>query len=83
MNLWKTVPELEFPYHADQMKISCLEEPTQHVNAPFRGCIAVARYQNIILIVGGNVYTDRWLTMADFRTALVAADERIVAVMSK
>jgi hypothetical protein len=79
--LWQAVPELEIPHHAEQMKIACMPDSVHGI--PTRGCVAVARYQNLILEVFGVVYEDRWLKISDFRSVLEAADRRVANVLSQ
>jgi hypothetical protein len=78
---WKTTPELEFDDHANQMKIACL--PGKIDQIPYSACVAVARYENIIVVVRGNVFADQWLTMSDFRSILEAIDRRFMATLPK
>lgn len=73
---WKQVPELAISHQADQMKIACLPGLVNEI--PHLACGAVARYQNVIVVLLGNVFIDRWLTMSDFRMTLEAMDHRIV-----
>lgn len=78
---WRAVPELSFAHHADQFKLACL---TLTINAiPFRACKAIARYQNLVVMVNGNVFEDQWLTVDGFRNTLIAADRRIAVVLSR
>ena len=78
---WENMPDLDFPNHADQMKIVCL--PDQIHGIPDRLCAMIARYQNVIVDIFGVVYEDRWLSIADFRATLQAADRRIASVLSR
>ena len=78
---WSVPPELDIPLHADQLNIACDQDSFHGV--PFRGCSIIARYQNGIFLLYGNVYEDHWLTMADFRSTLEAADRRIANVLSQ
>lgn len=71
---WEEIEELVFPHHADEMKVACLEG---YVNGMHHyACRAVARYERVVIIVQGNVFDERWLTMEDFRSVLEAADRR-------
>jgi hypothetical protein len=46
---WKEIPEVEFSHHANEMVIACLPAS---VNAqPFGACAAIARYQNVIVVI--------------------------------
>jgi hypothetical protein len=78
---WKTAPELEFDNHADQMKIACM--PGKIDQVPYSACVSVARYENIIVLVRGNVFTNQWLTMPDFRSILEAVDRRFTTTFLK
>ena len=71
---WVEIEELVFPHHADEMKAACLEG---YVNGMHHyACVFVARYGRVVIIVQGNVFDERWLTMEDFRSVLEAADRR-------
>ncbi len=78
---WQATPELEFDDHADQMKIACL--PGKINQIPYSACVAIARYENIVVIVQGNVFTSQWLTMSDFRSILEAIDRRFTMTSLK
>jgi hypothetical protein len=78
---WENMPDLDFPTHADQMKIVCLLDQIHGI--PNRDCMAIARYQNVIVKIFGVVYEERWLSIADFRSTLQAADRRITGVLSR
>jgi hypothetical protein len=77
---WKEIPALEFSHHADEMTIACL--PSSVNSQPFWGCATIARYQNIIVVVRGTVYEEKWFTFEDYRKVLEAADRRITLVLS-
>jgi hypothetical protein len=77
---WIEQPALEFAHHADEMKIACL--PSAVNWQPLWLCVMIARYQNLIVIIQGNVYKDKWLTFEDYRTVLESADRRITLVLS-
>lgn len=78
---WETVPELERNDHAEQKKIACL--PGKINQTPYSACVVVARYQNVIVVVRGNVFTSQWLTMSDFRSILEAIDRRFATALLK
>jgi hypothetical protein len=71
---WQPAPHLEFPNHADRMTLACL--PVSINGAPVDSCRVVAQYQNMIIIVYGNLTPNRWLTSEDFRNVLMAMDRR-------
>ncbi|HHS96769.1 MAG TPA: hypothetical protein ENK08_02550 [Chloroflexi bacterium] len=71
---WEEIPELVFPYRADEMEVRRLEG---YVNGfHHHACGAVGRYGRVVIVVLGNVFDDRWLTMEEFREVLEAADRR-------
>ncbi len=71
---WEERPELSFAYRADEVRVACLEA---YVNGYHHyACRAVARYGRVVIVVLGNVFDDRWLTMNEFREVLEAADRR-------
>lgn len=78
---WKRIPELEFPHHADEIKVACL--PGYINGERVLSCKAVARYRNLVVVVYANVFDDRWLRMSEFRAVLEAMDRRIVAAMDQ
>jgi len=77
---WKTIDELKIPHHADELKTACLQDSMN--DNPFLSCRTIARYQNVIVVINGNVFEDKWLTRAGFRALLEAADRRITDVLS-
>lgn len=78
---WKHIPELDFSHHADEIKVACLPG---YINGKHHfACSAIARYQNVVIVILGNVFDDRWLTMVEFRAVLEAMDRRIVAAMGQ
>lgn len=79
-DLWKTIPELAIPHHADEMKTACIDSNINGI--AFKGCNAIARYQNLIVITLGNVFEDQWLTMGGYRQMLETVDRRVTSVLS-
>jgi hypothetical protein len=77
---WKEFSALEFSSHADEITTACM--PDSANSQPFWGCAAIARYQNLIVVIQGNLYEDKWLTFEDYRAVLEAADRRIALVLS-
>ena len=71
---WQLAPHLEFSNHAEQMTIGCL--PVSINGVPVDFCRAVAQYQNMIIILYGNLTPDRWLTNEGFQNVLKAMDRR-------
>lgn len=71
---WQPAPHLEFSNHAEQMTIGCL--PVSINGVPVDFCRAVAQYQNMIIILYGNLTPDRWLTNEGFQNVLKAMDRR-------
>ncbi len=63
------------------MKIACIDSNINGV--PFKGCRAIARYQNVIVITSGNVFEDQWLTMDGYRQMLETVDRRVTSVLSR
>jgi hypothetical protein len=79
---WKTMPDLAFQDHADELKTACL--PGEQFNgSPNMACSSIARYQNVIVQVNGFVHPDQWLTLSDFRQMLEAVDQRVAWVLSR
>ena len=78
---WKDAPELVFPYHADALKVACLASRLNGI--PFQACRSLARYKQLIVMTFGNVFEDKWLTMADYRKMLEAVDRRVTEVVSQ
>lgn len=78
---WKTTPELAVPHHADKMKTACIDSNINGI--AFKGCRAIARYQNLIVITHGNVFEDQWLTFDGYRQMLETVDRRVASVLSR
>ncbi len=74
---WVSPPGLKFSGQADQMIIRCLSAYIEGMH--HYACSAIGRYGDVVVVVQGNIFDDRWLTMADYQTVLEAADRRIVA----
>lgn len=76
---WIAPPGLEVTSRADQMHVACL---SGYINGLHHyACKAVGLYGNMVVVLRGNVFDDRWLTMEDFQAVLEAMDRRIVAAM--
>jgi len=69
---WVWPEELEFENHADEIVIGCLP-------GSMMTCSFVARYDDMIVRVYGQVFEDRWMTMPQFRQLLERVDERMEA----
>ena len=74
---WILPPGLEFIGQADQMVVAC--HPGYINNMHHYACNAIGLYGDTIVVLHGNVFDDRWLTMEDFQAVLKAMDRRIVA----
>jgi len=72
-------PDWDFPNQATQKTIACL--PAKINGNQVTSCTVVAQYQNLIVIVDGNLTKDRWLTVEGFQNLLVAMDRRIVEAL--
>lgn len=72
---WFTPPELEVVSQADQMHIACF--PGRINGLPHYTCEATELYDKVVIVLGGNVFEDRWLTMEDFRTLIEKMDQRV------
>ena len=74
---WILPPGLEFTDHADQMYVACL---SGYINGMHHyACNAIGLYGDTIVVLHGNVFDDRWLTMEDFQAMLEAMDRRMAA----
>lgn len=78
---WKVIPELAIPHHADELKTACLQGYINGV--PYQVCSTIARYQNVIVSIHGNIFEDEWLTWQGYRQMLEAVDRRIAEVLSR
>jgi hypothetical protein len=76
---WQEKAELQITHHADEMKIVCEESYLNEYH--HYGCLAIGRYGRLVIIVLGNIFDDRWLTMEEFRSVLEAADRRAAATL--
>lgn len=74
---WREIERLAFPHHADEIKVACLEGYINGIH--HYTCGAVGRYERVVIVVLGNVFDDQWLSMAEFREVLEAADRRAAA----
>jgi hypothetical protein len=79
---WSTPSSLDFDSHADQVQVLCFKGAT--IDGVYhQSCDAVGLYGDLLVILGANVFEDRWLTMEDFRAVLEAMDRQIVATAEK
>jgi len=71
---WNAVPAFSFSPHADEIHSSCAEAYIngQHIFS----CAVVGRYERIVIVVGGNIFDKRWLTVDQFRQVLITADRK-------
>jgi hypothetical protein len=76
---WIIPSELEIVSRADRMHVTCL--PGYINGMHYQVCEAIGLYGDMLSILGGNVFDNRWLTMEDFQAVLEAMDRRIVAAM--
>jgi len=79
---WCTPSNLDFTSHADQVQVLCFTGATIN-GVHHHSCDAVGLYGDMLVILGANVFEDRWLTRQDFRAVLEAMDRRIVATAEK
>lgn len=63
--------------HADKMVVACL--PLSINDLPTKSCRVVAQYDDMVTILRGAVFEDRWLTMPQFRRLLERVDARMEA----
>jgi hypothetical protein len=76
---WREMEELAFVHQADEWHAECLANSIN--GSPGFLCIAIARYENLVIVMLGNVFEERWLSMADFRAVLEAMDRRATAAL--
>jgi hypothetical protein len=76
---WQQVSDWDFPNQATQKIIACL--PVKINGNQVTSCTVVAQYQNLIVIVDGNLTKDRWLTVEGFRNLLASMDRRVVEAL--
>ena len=71
---WNAVPAFSFSPHADEIHSSCAEAYIngQHIFS----CAVVGRYERIVIVVGGNIFDKRWLTVDQFRQVLITTDRK-------
>jgi hypothetical protein len=77
-NKWPWPPELSFPTHADEITVGCMVWVID--NIPNKACSVIARYGDLVTVVDGQVFEDRWLTMAQFRRLLERVDVRMQTI---
>ncbi len=74
-DVWVQPPELDFRGNADEIKIACM---SVHINGiPTRSCRVTARYGELVTTLWGNVFEDRWMTMAQFRYLVERLDKHM------
>lgn len=76
---WQEMPRLQFPHHAEEAKTACQDLYFREASGEIYhhyACTYVARYRRVVIVVLGNVFDDRWLTMPEFREVLIAADRK-------
>lgn len=77
-NKWPWPPALSFPTHADEITVGCMAWVID--NIPNKACSVIARYGDLVTVVDGQVFEDRWLTMAQFRYLLERVDARMQTI---
>ncbi|MGB4805857.1 MAG: hypothetical protein WBV59_24675, partial [Anaerolineae bacterium] len=75
---WPWPSELNFTTHADQIRIGC--NPGMFNGIKAVTCRITARYGNLVTTLYGQVFEDRWLTMAQFRHLLERVDAKMEAI---
>jgi len=75
---WPWPAELNFPTHADEITIGCMAWVIDDI--PNKACRVIARYGDLVTVVDGQVFEDRWLTMAQFRHLLERVDARMQTI---
>lgn len=75
---WPRPAELDFTTHADAIIIGCSAGVFNGI--PARTCRIVARYGRLVTTLDGQVFEDRWLTMAQFRHLLERVDAKMAAI---
>lgn len=75
---WPWPPELDIRTHADELVIGCNPLVINDVSATT--CRVLARYGDLVTVVRGQVFPDRWLTMAQFRHLLERVDMRMESI---
>ena len=75
---WPWPPELDSAMHADQIVIGC--NPGFFNDIKATTCAVTARYGNLVTTLYGQVFEDRWLTMAQFRHLLERVDAKMEAI---
>lgn len=78
---WQIRSELSMTHQADEWHVACL--PTNLNGELVQACGVAARYDRVVIILLGNVFEERWLTMADFRAVMEAMDQRIIAALNE
>jgi hypothetical protein len=77
---WEEVPISEFAHQANEAHIACLESVINGLHH-YHLCSYIARYETIVIDVGGNIFDRRWLTKEQFRDVLIIADRKAVATL--
>jgi hypothetical protein len=72
---WKRPAELLAPRQADQAEWGCL--PLSIGGARSQRCVVLARYGDMLMILNGQVFEDRWMTMPQFAHLVERIDEHM------
>jgi hypothetical protein len=75
---WPRPAELDFTMQADAIHIGCSAGIFDGI--PAHTCRMAARYGNLVTTIRGQIFVDRWLTMAQFRNLLERVDAKMVAI---
>ena len=75
---WPRPAELDFTMQADAIIIGCSAGIFNGI--PAHTCRVAARYGDLVMTLGGQIFEDRWLTMAQFRNLLERVDAKMAAI---
>ncbi len=76
---WPRPPELDFATQADAITVGCSVAGV-FGGIPAHTCRVVARYGKLVTTLDGQVFEERWLTMAQFRRLLERVDAKMATV---
>jgi hypothetical protein len=75
---WPRPAELDFTTQADAIIIGCSAGIFNGI--PAHTCRVAARYGDLVMTLRGQIFEDRWLTMAQFRNLLERVDAKMAAI---
>jgi hypothetical protein len=71
---WKHPTELRTPRQADEAEFGCLPST---INSAQAICVVLTRYGDMVMVLTGQVFEARWMTMSQFALLIDRIDEHM------